>query len=55
MTWRSGRGQQEVSQLGGPLAAGQRLTTEATPSLSLDDLSPSGDWLSRRGNFDDVI
>ena len=47
-------GKEEVPQLGGPLAAGERLTTE-TPYLGLDDLWPRSEYLSPRGNFDDVI
>ena len=42
------RGQQEVFQHVSSLTAGKRLTTEATPYVALDDLSPMG-------NFDDVI
>ena len=42
------RGQQEVFQQVSSLTAGKRLTTEATPYVALDDLSPMG-------NFDDVV
>ena len=47
------RRKQEVSQRGRP--AGEWLTTEATPFLTLDDPSPRGDDLRPTGNFDDVI
>ena len=50
---RRWRRKQEVSQRGWP--AGERLTTEATPFLALDDPSPRGDDLRPTGNFDDVI
>ena len=50
---RRWRRKQEVSQRGWP--TGERLTTEATPFLALDDPSPRGDDLRPTGNVDDVI